>query len=122
MTNNRGQVLVVFLIFVPVLIFLVTFMVDYGTSLSEKKNIEATMREAINYGFNNSDDPEIEQKILIIIEHNVSDTQNVNIDVRPNTIIIEFTKKMSFMNIMEDTNFRFIGTKDVGNKITIIEE
>ena len=57
--NNKGQVLVVFVILLPIFLLILGFVIDYGLLYSEKKNIDDSTHDALNYYLNNLDDSNI---------------------------------------------------------------
>ena len=53
--NNKGQVLPIFVILFPIIILIVTYIVDIGLMYTEKRKIENTTYDARNYYFDKQD-------------------------------------------------------------------
>ena len=68
MKDNKGQVLVAFIIFIPIIFMLMAFMFDIGLLYVEKRKIDNQLKDTINYAFTlNQSDEEIENKMVKII-------------------------------------------------------
>ena len=65
--NNKGQTLVVFVLFLPVLVIVITMIINKSNMYYDKRNMENIAKEAINYGLSNIEDENIENKIKIFI-------------------------------------------------------
>ena len=61
--NNKGQTLVVFVLFLPVLVIVITMIINKSNMYYDKRNMENIAKEAINYGLNNIEDENIEEYI-----------------------------------------------------------
>lgn len=48
--NNKGQTLVVFVLFLPVLVIVITMIINKSNMYYDKRNMENIAKEAINYG------------------------------------------------------------------------
>lgn len=80
--NNKGQVLVVFVIFIPIIILVFTLIVDIGNMYIEKRNITNNLKYAIEYS--NKNDTDIEE----IINKNLDD-----ITINQDEEYVKVTKK-----------------------------
>ncbi len=106
--NNKGQVLPIFVILFPIIILIVTYIVDIGLMYTEKRKIENTTYDAINYYFEKQDT----EKTLNILKRNIKNGE-FNIKVEDNYIIINVNKKhkgiYSVININKDINVTYKG-------------
>ena len=76
--NNKGQVLIIFVILIPILILVMSMIVNIGYLQIEKKNIDNTVRDALEFYLNSSDtDKDTLAKELI--NKNIA-TNNISID------------------------------------------
>ena len=57
--NNKGQTLVVFVLFLPVLVIVITMIINKSNMYYDKRNMENIAKEAINYGLSNIEDQKI---------------------------------------------------------------
>lgn len=78
--NNKGQTLVVFVLFLPVLVIVITMIINKSNMYYDKRNMENIAKEAINYGLNNIEDENIEDKIKIFISKNIECEKEIKIE------------------------------------------
>lgn len=78
--NNKGQTLVVFVLFLPVLVIVITMIINKSNMYYDKRNMENIAKEAINYGLSNIEDENIEDKIKIFISKNIDCEKEIKIE------------------------------------------
>lgn len=78
--NKKGQTLVVFVLFLPVLVIVITMIINKSNMYYDKRNMENIAKEAINYGLNNIEDENIEDKIKIFISKNIECEKEIKIE------------------------------------------
>lgn len=78
--NSKGQTLVVFVLFLPVLVIVITMIINKSNMYYDKRNMENIAKEAINYGLSNIEDENIEDKIKIFISKNIDCEKEVKIE------------------------------------------
>lgn len=87
--NNKGQVLVIFVILIPIIILLFTLVIDIGNMYIEKRNINNNLKYAIEYSNkNNTDIEEILNKNLDNIEIYYDD-EEIKVSKKYNGIFIK---------------------------------
>lgn len=74
--NNKGQTLVVFVILLPLLFILISFIVDNGFLALEKEKINNVVKDAINDCLKNNKSIE---ELTILINKNIDDIKIKNI-------------------------------------------
>lgn len=117
--NNKGQVLVIFVILIPIFIILLTLVVDLGTLYIEKRNISNNVTDAVEYYLENKDDINIEEKVKELLNKNISD---IGIDVTNTNDYVEITVSKrhksiyTFISKDNDINITYRGLKN-SNKI-----
>lgn len=89
--NNKGQSLVMFIIFMPVLLFMLTLVYDIGNGLYEKEKISNVNYMAVSYGLDNIDKVE-EQDLIDIIMKNTNNLDNISVNIENDTIDIKIDK------------------------------
>ena len=89
--NNKGQSLVMFIIFMPVLLLMLTLVYDIGNGLYEKEKISNVNYMAVSYGLDNIDKVE-EQDIIDIIMKNTNNLDNISVNIENDTIDIKIDK------------------------------
>ena len=97
--NNKGQVLVIFVIILPIFLILLTLLIDLGLMSIEKRKIENNTYDAILYYLENKDDKNIEEKTKKLLKENIND-----IDIEINDLLdyIEIKVKKQYKNILND--------------------
>ena len=78
--NKKGQTLVVFVLFLPVLVIVITMIINKSNMYYDKRNMENIAKEAINYGLSNIEDKNIENKIKIFISKNIDCEKEIKIE------------------------------------------
>ncbi|CCY93191.1 unknown [Firmicutes bacterium CAG:884] len=78
--NKKGQTLVVFVLFLPVLVIVITMIINKSNMYYDKRNMENIAKEAINYGLSNIEDENIENKIKIFVSKNIDCEKEVKIE------------------------------------------
>lgn len=127
MMNNKGQVLVMFVILLPLILLLISLVVDMGMLYSEKRNVDNNVKSAITYGLENIDDNNIKFKINNLLKENISDIDSLYIDVTDNKITVNLIKKQtSIFNIVNlkkayQINSKYVGYLNEG-KIELLKE
>lgn len=107
--NNKGQTLVMFIIFLPVILILVALLINYSFISNLKLKLENNIKSAIGYGLNlkivdaNITNDEVKDKIKFLIDENIS-YESLDIKVNDNSIEVGITSKTNgFINNI--TNF-----------------
>lgn len=111
--NNKGQVFAVFIILIPVLLMLFTFVVDLGLLAIEKRSISNAIEDSLEYGLNNINDSLIENNIRDLLIENIDDISQENIKI----IIQEKTIKITILKDYK-TIFNIIGKDKYNIEIT----
>ena len=113
MLNKKGQVLIAFVLLLPVMFMLAGLIIDCGYLYIEKRNIDNNIKDAIEYGLKNieEDSPVLEQKIKNQLNINISDIKNINIKINSKAIEIELqkSKKGIFTLIYSKSEYKISG-------------
>ncbi len=102
--NKKGQVLVLFVLLIPVFLTLFALVIDIGLLYNEDKHIESSIKEAIQYGLENINDIDIKNKIEVLISKNIKDTSSiiVNIDNEYIYVTVEKTYSGNFKSLFKN--------------------
>ncbi len=118
MNDRKGQVLVAFVLLIPVIIMLLALIVDVGFLYVEKRNTDNVVRDITNYGLDNLNlEKDILQgKITELINANLDDIQNLNINIDTNSVEIDITrnKQSIFSNVYKKASYK-ITSNYIGN-------
>jgi len=84
--NNKGQTLVLFIIFIPILIILAAFIIDTGLIIRESTRLKATTKTVIKDTYYKEDLSE--EKIIKLLNKNNINTDNIEITILSDQIKI----------------------------------
>lgn len=74
--DRKGQVLVGFLLLLPLLLILFVFVIDIGFMKVEERKLENTVKEAIAYGLKQeSPEEEVQQQVETMIRKNIDNIE-----------------------------------------------
>ena len=123
MHNNKGQVLVMFILLIPILVLLFSFITDIGVVNLNKKEVNSNIKETIRYGLNNMDEPNLENKLTDMLKSNIENIKKIQINISTNKIeIILNVEVKGIFNTFDKNIYKlksdYIGTKEE-NKIKI---
>ena len=116
MKNNRGQTLVMFVIFLPVLIIIFAGLIEVSTINIEANKLDSINSIAIDYGLDNINDENIKDKLEELIKTNDNKIEQINIKLEDNKLNIELTKYKDsiFGKIIGKENYKIV-SKYKGN-------
>ena len=123
--NRNGQVLVSFLLILPLLLILLVFIVDMGLMKVDERKVEHVIKEAINYELKSSEINDL--RVNNYIRNNLSDIRDVNVVVGTDNIKVSVRvyKKSIFNSLIKNKNYTisksYYGYKE-NDKIKIIKE
>ena len=123
--NRKGQVLVSFLLVLPLLLILLVFVVDMGLMKVNERKVEHVIKEAINYELKSSEINDL--RVNNYIRNNLSDIRDVNVVVGTDNIKVSVSvyKKSIFNSLIKNKNYTisksYYGYKE-NDKIKIIKE
>ena len=108
--NSKGQVLVIFVILLPIFLMIFTFIVDLGMLSIEKRKCDNNTYDAIEYYLDSND----KEKTIKLIENNIED---VSVDIKDieNSVEISVSKEYKgIYNIIYDNEIKitYIGNKE----------
>ena len=110
--NNKGQVLPIFVILFPIIILIISYIVDIGIMYTEKRRIENNTIDAISYYIDNKDNLDVYDKTLEILNRNIKNS-NINISVDGEYVIIHIKKThnslYNIINLNNEINVTYKG-------------
>lgn len=126
--NNKGQSLVLFIIFIPVLLGIMALVIDVGNALIKKSETDDVLELVLNYGLKNDEVFFENQKeeLVTLLNYNLSDSSN-EIILKDKQIIIssECYVEGIFSNILNIKGFKieseYIGYIDSEKKFEKIK-
>jgi len=113
--NNKGQTLVIFVIILPILLIMLTLVIDLGFLYIEKRNIDSIVYDSVEYYLDNVTDIDIENKTKDLLDKNIDDI-DININETDEYIEINVSKtRKSLYSIISnntDINITYKGIKE----------
>lgn len=77
--NNKGQALVVFVLVLPLIILIIAGVMEMGNLSLTKNEYENSIIDTINYGLDNLDKENVKEKMMTLLDKNISGTKNIEI-------------------------------------------
>ena len=94
--NNRGQVLIIFVIMLPIFLMVLALVIDLGLLSIEKRKISNNTYDAVEYYLNNVDDINIKEKTIKLLESNLN---NIEIDLINNVDYVEIKVEKEYKSL-----------------------
>lgn len=82
--KNKGQVLVCFIIILPILLMLLALVIDLGFMMIKTYRVKDTVKSAIEYGLKSNDIEGVETLLNKNLEDSYTITNNDNIEISVN--------------------------------------
>ena len=118
MKDRKGQVLVAFVLLIPVIIMILALIVDVGFLYVEKRNTDNVIRDVTNYGLDklNLEKNILQDNITKLVNANLDEIQDLSIVINTNSVEINITrnKQSIFSNVYKKANYR-ITSNYIGN-------
>ena len=122
--NNKGQSLVLFILFLPLLFLLIAIIYDLGSlEINKQKNINE-IKNTITYGLKNINDSDLNQKLNNLLDKNIKTKTTLKIENNTITINLKYKEKSIFPNIIKKNypiDLTYKGYLD-NEKIIIVKE
>ena len=108
--NNKGQVLIIFVILLPIFLLIFTFIIDLGLLSIEKRKISNNIYDALEYYLDNID----KEKTIKLLEKNLDNIEIDIIDDADYVEIIVSKKYKGIYNVIYDNeiNITYKGNKE----------
>lgn len=121
--NNKGQVLIIFVLFLPILLLILAALVEIGDLLVYQNKLESNARYIASYGVEHLDDINIKNKLQILNSENFDGKAKISINETSVTVYVKQKKDnvFTFINIPLTVEFTYKGTNKDG-KTEIIKK
>ena len=118
--NKKGQVLVVFILILPLILLFMLYLYDIGNLYYQKNKLKSSLKDSLTYLLNN-DTLESEKQALNLVEKNIKDV-SVKITKINNQTKIEGVININ-TNLLKKTKIKVIMVGKIDeNQIKIWEE
>lgn len=108
MKDNKGQVLVMFVLLLPIILLFIGIITDTGLLFIEKRKIDNNVKNVIRYGLNNLtiNSVELKGEMTNTLTSNISEIDRLTIDIDNGTITILLNKKKkSLFSLITSKNY-----------------
>ncbi len=86
--NNKGQTLVIFVIILPIILFVLALVIDLGLFSVEKRKVDNNTKDVLKYYIDNIDEENIDTKVNNLLNSNLSDIK-INLDKENMKLTVE---------------------------------
>ena len=104
MLNNKGQSLVLFVIIIPILIFILILVIDIGKAINLKQELNNINKIVLDYGLDNLDQDNLEEELTELVKLNNNEIDKID---------IRFDDDKIYLNIGCDMDLMFTSIADV---------
>ena len=94
MMNSKGQTLIAFIIFIPIIIIIAAILVDSGLIVKEKNKLQSITEMIAGEIDISKEEKEIDSLIRILYKENDIDTSNLKVNVSDNSLEIDIRCKI----------------------------
>lgn len=118
MLNNKGQVLILFVIVLPILLLILILVFDVGKLIIAKNELININNIVMDYGLSNLNMENLEDELVKLIKLNKDDIDNINVNVDDDKIYITMNEKIngiftSFIDVpIFDVELSYVGYID----------
>ena len=88
--NNKGQSLVLFVVLLPILLFVIVLVVDVGSIMTSKQDLNNINYMMVDYGLDNMGKENIESEITNYILLNTNKLDEIDVRVIDNEVYIPY--------------------------------
>lgn len=126
--NNKGQVLVCFVIFIPILFMMIALIVNLGLFSLDKRRVENTVKDAVKYGIKHIDENNIEGTLKELVRQNIDDIAEEDIYVMVDNSYVKvkvtknYTGVLKYLSNNQTIKISYIGNVQDGKIIISKEE
>lgn len=105
--NNKGQILVLFVVLIPIMLLIMVLVIDCGNVMIEKRKLDNVSKMVLDYGVLHIDDEDVENEIVELFELNIDDVV-VDVNISNGEISISSTKYVDgvFSKIINVNGFK----------------
>lgn len=99
--NNKGQSLVIFVALLPILLLIIAFIFELGNLSTIKNKYENEIKSTIEYGLNNQNDENLQNKLLRLLNENIEGNKEVQVDKDEIKVHVTYNPKGIYPSIFK---------------------
>ena len=88
MLNNKGQSLILFVLFIPILLLVLVLVIDIGKIINLKTELDDISNIVLDYGLDNLEKEDLISELENLVKLNKSDIDSINIKKEEDKIYI----------------------------------
>ena len=104
MLNNKGQSLVLFVVVIPILLFILILVIDIGKAINLKQELNNINKIVLDYGLDNMDEDNLDVELKELIKLNNDEIDKID---------IKFDNDKIYLNISCDMDLIFTSLGDL---------
>lgn len=106
MKNHNGQVLIAFVLILPILLMCIGLVIDTGLLYIEKRKLDNVVKDTVEYGVNHIDTI-IEEELTEMLYKNINELKVIEIDITDTKVEIQasYLKKSIFASLFKKENY-----------------
>lgn len=104
MLNNKGQSLILFVLFIPILLLILALVIDIGKMISLKTELDNINNIVLDYGLDNLDNEELVKELEELVRLNKEDIDSIKINKEEDKI---------YIYLEDDNEGIFLGLVDI---------
>lgn len=118
MKQNKGQVLVAFLLLLPLLFLLIVSLLDFGFLSIQKRQIESGMHIALHYASENQTSDALEEEVTELLNKNIPGITSLKTIKEDTYFEIEVTCQMRRLlkNTFRNSTYKVVKRKEYREK------
>lgn len=114
MTDNKGQILPLFIIIIPIILIFVSYVVDLGIMATDKRKLNNIVKDAVSY-YINHDSENVYGDTLEYLNKNIKSADITILDYDDYVVITVIKKRKSIysiININNEIRVEYVGYKE----------
>lgn len=88
MLNNKGQSLILFVLFIPILLLVMVLVIDISKCINLKTELDNIINIVLDYGLDNLDNENLKDDLENLIKLNKNDIDSIKIKIEDKKIYI----------------------------------
>jgi hypothetical protein len=92
--NNKGQVLVFFVLLIPTLILIAAYVIDVGYSYYRSNELNNLNRMVIKYGLEHIDNSDVRSKMIDLMYKNDNSIDSYELTIENNIVTLKIKKSV----------------------------
>ena len=123
MLNNKGQSLVLFVVILPILLFILILVIDVGRVIALKQELDSVNKIVLDYGLDNLDKDNLNEELTDLVKVNNNDIETIDIMLEDNKLYIVLNTNVNgiFSGLVNksvfDVESSYVGYIENNNKI-----